>query len=44
VDRWKRPESVPGVDRGTARSARLGNPIPHSEASAPLPCPRLLCS
>src|SRR4030095_16673294 len=44
VDRSKRREFAPGADRGTARSAQPENPIHHSEASAPLPCPRLLCS
>jgi hypothetical protein len=44
ADTSKRRAFEPEVGRDITQSARPENPIHHSEASAPLRCPRLLCS
>src|SRR5438034_9969354 len=44
MDKWKRRVFEPKVDLNKEQSARPENPIHHSEAWEPVPCPRLLWS
>jgi hypothetical protein len=44
VGKSKRRASEPGASPDITQSARPKNPIQHSEAREPVPCPRLLCS